>query len=349
MQRALHLAASPGVPRHPNPRVGCVLLAPDGTIVGEGYHHGAGNPHAEIEALKAAGDLAARRGRVRDPRAVQPHRPDRSLRRGADRGGRDQGRGRPARPQPDRPGRAGDPRGRGHRGGARAARRRRAGAQPDLDLRPRARPPVRHLEVRSHARRPERRRGRYVALGVVAAGPSGHPPAAGALRHDAGRHQHGRGGRPPAHRARRRRPAAPGPAAPRGDGGARPRPRPPDLRRRRRDRAPAHPRPARGAQEPLPRPQPPPRVLRGRSDPGRGVPEGRRGRRGRHLRRADAARQGHLRRGQPEDPHHQQGAAAGDHRRHGRRRGQRSERPDHADPGSRDSRQSDLLDQREGE
>ncbi len=42
-------------PTRPNPRVGCVLLGPDGTIVGEGYHHGAGSPHAEIEALKAAG------------------------------------------------------------------------------------------------------------------------------------------------------------------------------------------------------------------------------------------------------------------------------------------------------
>ena len=58
MQRALRLAASPGVPLGPNPRVGCVLLAPDGSVVGEGYHHGAGSPHAEIEALAAAGDLA---------------------------------------------------------------------------------------------------------------------------------------------------------------------------------------------------------------------------------------------------------------------------------------------------
>nr|WP_312856351.1 bifunctional diaminohydroxyphosphoribosylaminopyrimidine deaminase/5-amino-6-(5-phosphoribosylamino)uracil reductase RibD [Nocardioides pelophilus] len=58
MQRALHLAASPGVPLGPNPRVGCVLLAPDGTVVGEGYHHGAGSPHAEVEALAVAGDLA---------------------------------------------------------------------------------------------------------------------------------------------------------------------------------------------------------------------------------------------------------------------------------------------------
>src|SRR5687768_3557222 len=58
MQRALQLAASPGVPLHPNPRVGCVLMSPDGTIVGEGYHHGAGTPHAEIEALRVAGERA---------------------------------------------------------------------------------------------------------------------------------------------------------------------------------------------------------------------------------------------------------------------------------------------------
>ncbi|HWJ66507.1 MAG TPA: bifunctional diaminohydroxyphosphoribosylaminopyrimidine deaminase/5-amino-6-(5-phosphoribosylamino)uracil reductase RibD [Nocardioides sp.] len=58
MRRALELAASPGVPLHPNPRVGCVLLAEDGTVVGEGFHHGAGTPHAEVEALAVAGDRA---------------------------------------------------------------------------------------------------------------------------------------------------------------------------------------------------------------------------------------------------------------------------------------------------
>lgn len=58
MRRALELAATPGVPLHPNPRVGCVLLSPDGEIVGEGFHHGAGTPHAEVEALAAAGDRA---------------------------------------------------------------------------------------------------------------------------------------------------------------------------------------------------------------------------------------------------------------------------------------------------
>lgn len=58
MRRALALAASPGVPLHPNPRVGCVLLADDGSVVGEGFHHGAGTPHAEVEALRDAGDRA---------------------------------------------------------------------------------------------------------------------------------------------------------------------------------------------------------------------------------------------------------------------------------------------------
>ncbi len=58
MRRALELAASPGVPLGPNPRVGCVLLAPDGTTVAEGFHRGAGTPHAEAAALAEAGDAA---------------------------------------------------------------------------------------------------------------------------------------------------------------------------------------------------------------------------------------------------------------------------------------------------
>lgn len=53
MRRALRLACSPGVPLGPNPRVGCVLLDADGTEVAEGFHRGAGHPHAEIEALRA--------------------------------------------------------------------------------------------------------------------------------------------------------------------------------------------------------------------------------------------------------------------------------------------------------
>jgi diaminohydroxyphosphoribosylaminopyrimidine deaminase/5-amino-6-(5-phosphoribosylamino)uracil reductase len=58
MRRALHLAASPGVPAGPNPRVGCVLLDAAGTEVAEGFHRGAGHPHAEVEALTALGGPA---------------------------------------------------------------------------------------------------------------------------------------------------------------------------------------------------------------------------------------------------------------------------------------------------
>jgi diaminohydroxyphosphoribosylaminopyrimidine deaminase / 5-amino-6-(5-phosphoribosylamino)uracil reductase len=60
MRRALALAATDGVPRGPNPRVGCVLLDPEGHVVAEGYHRGAGTPHAEVDALQRAG--AAARG-----------------------------------------------------------------------------------------------------------------------------------------------------------------------------------------------------------------------------------------------------------------------------------------------
>jgi diaminohydroxyphosphoribosylaminopyrimidine deaminase/5-amino-6-(5-phosphoribosylamino)uracil reductase len=60
MRRALALAATPGVPLGPNPRVGCVLLDADGNIIAEGHHRGAGSPHAEVDALTRAG--AAARG-----------------------------------------------------------------------------------------------------------------------------------------------------------------------------------------------------------------------------------------------------------------------------------------------
>jgi diaminohydroxyphosphoribosylaminopyrimidine deaminase/5-amino-6-(5-phosphoribosylamino)uracil reductase len=58
MRRALTLAATPGVPLGPNPRVGCVILAADGNEVAEGFHRGAGGPHAEVHALREAGEAA---------------------------------------------------------------------------------------------------------------------------------------------------------------------------------------------------------------------------------------------------------------------------------------------------
>lgn len=57
MQRALRLAARAAGKTSPNPMVGAVLVK-NGRVVGEGYHRRAGMPHAEIVALKAAGEQA---------------------------------------------------------------------------------------------------------------------------------------------------------------------------------------------------------------------------------------------------------------------------------------------------
>lgn len=58
MRRALTLAVAPDLPTGPNPRVGCVLLAPDGSVLATGVHRGTGAPHAEVDALTAAGPAA---------------------------------------------------------------------------------------------------------------------------------------------------------------------------------------------------------------------------------------------------------------------------------------------------
>jgi diaminohydroxyphosphoribosylaminopyrimidine deaminase / 5-amino-6-(5-phosphoribosylamino)uracil reductase len=51
LNRCLELASLAGSAAQPNPLVGCVIVH-NGHIVGEGYHHGPGLPHAEPEALK---------------------------------------------------------------------------------------------------------------------------------------------------------------------------------------------------------------------------------------------------------------------------------------------------------
>ncbi|MBK3387989.1 bifunctional diaminohydroxyphosphoribosylaminopyrimidine deaminase/5-amino-6-(5-phosphoribosylamino)uracil reductase RibD [Streptomyces sp. DEF1AK] len=58
MRRALELAARGLGTTSPNPVVGCVVLDAHGEQAGEGWHRRAGGPHAEIHALRAAGDRA---------------------------------------------------------------------------------------------------------------------------------------------------------------------------------------------------------------------------------------------------------------------------------------------------
>lgn len=58
MGQALELARRGLYTTDPNPRVGCVLVK-DGRVVGQGFHAQAGGPHAEIVALRDAGDAAA--------------------------------------------------------------------------------------------------------------------------------------------------------------------------------------------------------------------------------------------------------------------------------------------------
>ena len=57
MARALELAARGLYSTDPNPRVGCVIVR-GGAVVGEGWHARAGEPHAEIHALRGAGEGA---------------------------------------------------------------------------------------------------------------------------------------------------------------------------------------------------------------------------------------------------------------------------------------------------
>ena len=57
MAQALRLAERGLYTTSPNPRVGCMLVK-NGVVVGEGWHERAGEPHAEVHALRAANDAA---------------------------------------------------------------------------------------------------------------------------------------------------------------------------------------------------------------------------------------------------------------------------------------------------
>ena len=58
MRRAIAISCAGLGTTSPNPPVGCVILDRDGRVVGEGYHQRAGEAHAEVNALTAAGGAA---------------------------------------------------------------------------------------------------------------------------------------------------------------------------------------------------------------------------------------------------------------------------------------------------
>ena len=58
MRRALELALL-GPAWGVNPQVGCVILSADGQIIAEGWHKGAGTPHAEVDALSKLDNVPA--------------------------------------------------------------------------------------------------------------------------------------------------------------------------------------------------------------------------------------------------------------------------------------------------
>lgn len=56
MRRALQLARQGAGHTSPNPMVGAVIVAPDGTIIGEGWHRKCGEAHAEVNAVASVKD-----------------------------------------------------------------------------------------------------------------------------------------------------------------------------------------------------------------------------------------------------------------------------------------------------
>lgn len=56
MRRALQLARNGALGAHPNPMVGAVIVAPDGRIIGEGWHRRCGEGHAEVNAVASVNE-----------------------------------------------------------------------------------------------------------------------------------------------------------------------------------------------------------------------------------------------------------------------------------------------------
>ena len=181
----------------------------DGEVIGEGYHHDYGGPHAEraaIESLQQGHDRR-RRSTSRSspaPPGRQPPCTDAILEAGiarvVDRLRRPDREGH--RPRPGHPAR------RGRRGRSRARARLAAARPPAQPAVPQARPdrpPARALQVGDDARRQGRDRDRRLAVDLRRREPRARPPLARRVRRGRRRHRHRALRRPAADRAPRGR------------------------------------------------------------------------------------------------------------------------------------------------
>ena len=309
MRRALQIAATPGVPLGPNPRVGCVLLADDGTEVAEGFHRGAGTRTPRSPRSTEAGDdargatavvtlepcnhtgrtgpcvealLAAGVRRVVFAQADPTRRGRGRRRRAACRRGRGRGRGA------------------GRRG---AHGSTGPGPSPSSTVGPFVTWKLATtLDGRSAAADGT---SRWISSEPARAG---HPPAARRVRRAARRHRHRRGRRPAADRPRRLGPtrcATSRCARSWGCATSPPTAGSSTTTPRRCTCAPASP-PRRCAT--LLRPRPPARLAGGRAHARGRLPHRRPRRRGRRLRRPEPARRRHERGRRPRHHHHRRPA-----------------------------------------
>ena len=203
MGRAMQLAASVRSATTPNPWVGAVLVSADGsTVVGEGATAPPGGAHAEVTALRQAGEAARGATLYTHARALFAPWTDAALHRGHHRRrggpGRHRRRGSGSPGGRARPGRAGggrhrrDPR----RGGGRGIRP--AGALPQA---PHDRSALGRPEDGGQPGRPHRRPRRDQPLDHRRGGPARRPSPAGRVRRRAGRGGHGPSRRPRADRS----------------------------------------------------------------------------------------------------------------------------------------------------
>jgi len=88
LRQAMTLADSVRGRTSPNPPVGAIVLNGEGQIVGAGSTQPVGGPHAERQALDAAGDQARGATTRGDPRAVRAHGSHPSVHRSDHHGGR---------------------------------------------------------------------------------------------------------------------------------------------------------------------------------------------------------------------------------------------------------------------